>query len=447
MKSSAQYIVITLVVGFIALALFSDYSLEPDMLPMREIKESSAELYEQLQRQQKIVAALMREQNKLQSENGGKVTVRNIELAEKYLVDSNRDAPFAVDAQAPEDASGNDVLSLSADLAILRDLASIKFVKVFYATDRGWQFTDDNIKTYNSKRAEDMSYGACWVTIPPNHKIGNIESPSIFRFEFSENAERHITLAKIDTFNSFEEFIFTIDNLNKKRAFIFVHGYNVDFEEAAKRTAQMAADLQFSGVPIFYSWPSHGSLFPYVGDENNVEWSTPHIEKFLADVMVQLPEHQIYLIGHSMGTRGLTRALERLSLRNPAVMARINEIILAAPDIDADVFVEQIMPVFNEAKLPVTMYTSSGDRALLVSKFLHKHKRAGLATLATNSTQIDVIDAADMAEDFLGHSYFADEVPLLNDMHYLIEQKLRADKRFMLQKIESTDGFYWKLKH
>jgi esterase/lipase superfamily enzyme len=57
-----------------------------------------------------------------------------------------------------------------------------------------------------------------------------------------------------------------VNKSGKKSAFIFVHGYNVTFEDAARRTAQMSYDLSFDGAPVFYSWPSQGSLGDYLKD-------------------------------------------------------------------------------------------------------------------------------------------------------------------------------------
>ena len=50
-------------------------------------------------------------------------------------------------------------------------------------------------------------------------------------------------------------------------AFLFIHGYNVTFEGAARRTAQMAYDLGFNGAAVFYSWPSQGTPTAYTIDE------------------------------------------------------------------------------------------------------------------------------------------------------------------------------------
>lgn len=73
-----------------------------------------------------------------------------------------------------------------------------------------------------------------------------------------------------------------------KRAFIFVHGYNVTFEDAAKRTAQISYDLAFDGAPIFYSWPSQRLPTPLgYTDEQNSEWSQANLRSFLSDFFTQ----------------------------------------------------------------------------------------------------------------------------------------------------------------
>ena len=63
----------------------------------------------------------------------------------------------------------------------------------------------------------------------------------------------------------------SIKTSSKKNTFLFVHGYNTSFSEAAKRTAQISYDLMFEGKAVFYSWPSQSSMFKYPQDELNIE--------------------------------------------------------------------------------------------------------------------------------------------------------------------------------
>ena len=242
-------------------------------------------------------------------------------------------------------------------------------------------------------------------------------------------------------------FFTDLQSKKTKKAFVFVHGFNVSFEEAAKRTAQMSYDLSFEGTPIFYSWPSQGETSKYVHDGQNIEYSEPHIKQFIKDLLVKLPNHEIYLVAHSMGNRGLTKALVSLFKENQGYAKRIKEIILAAPDIDAEIFKRDIAPNLVEYGNSVTLYASSTDLALIASKKVNGYQRAGDAGNDIVIVDgIETIDATDMDTGFLGHSYFGSTRSVLGDIDLLIDHSLKADKRVGLKKEVSTKGQYWKFK-
>ena len=138
-------------------------------------------------------------------------------------------------------------------------------VRVLYATDRNRTPKLKPAKMFGDDRGI-LSYGHCDVSIPRDHRMGVLEKPSIWRLEFREDPAKHVVLletvvrTKDDYFQDLEDRIHASE---KNSAFLFVHGYNVTFEDAARRTAQMAYDLAFEGVPVFYSWPSQGSIPAY----------------------------------------------------------------------------------------------------------------------------------------------------------------------------------------
>lgn len=121
-----------------------------------------------------------------------------------------------------------------------------------------WQANPPEL-AYGNKRGEELQLGTCQVSIPRDHQVGEVESPSILRLEFREDPERHVVLLDVVS-QPAEEFYADlkacVGQSQQKDAFVFVHGFNVTFEDAARRTAQIAYDVKFEGVPIFYSWPS-----------------------------------------------------------------------------------------------------------------------------------------------------------------------------------------------
>ena len=121
--------------------------------------------------------------------------------------------------------------------------------------------------------------------------MGQLESPSILRLEFRKDPKRHIVLLSVipkDKNQYFAELGTRIRFSLSNNAFIFVHGYNVSFEDAAKRTAQISYDLGFDGAAIFYSWPSQATFKRYPVDETNIEWAQANLKIFLHEFVTTI---------------------------------------------------------------------------------------------------------------------------------------------------------------
>ncbi|MDN2710298.1 alpha/beta fold hydrolase [Janthinobacterium sp. SUN118] len=327
-------------------------------------------------------------------------------------------------------------------------------VKVYFATDRQRDVGKPAALRFSGERSTGggdapLSYGSCDISIPRDHRMGQLESPSLWRLELREDPAKHVVLLETevqDRDNFFAALRTQVRASAGKSAFVFVHGYNVTFEDAARRTGQMAYDLGFDGAPVFYSWPSRGELAAYTVDENNIEWSTPHIAAFLADFLAHSEAAHVYLVGHSMGNRGLARAVAELMGAQPQLAQKITDIILTAPDIDAAIFRHDIAPKLAGARNPVTLYASSQDLALAASKTVHGYARAGDSGAGMLiMAGVETIDASGVDTSFIKHSYFAEKRSALSDMFYLIRNNARADQRF-LDPVDTVAGRYWTFK-
>ena len=231
---------------------------------------------------------------------------------------------------------------------------------------------------------------------------------------------------------------------------MFIHGFSVTFEGAARRTAQMAYDLDFNGAPIFYSWPSQGKLSPlgYTTDMNNVSWTKDNIKNFLVDVSTKSGAKTIHLIAHSMGNECLTGAF--VSLVDEQLIADNNvfkDIVLTAPDIDADIFKRDIAPKLISIPSRITLYASSNDKALSLSKLINGYPRTGDSGEGLVILDgIETIDAANVDTNLLGHWYYAESRLVLSDIFYLFKYGKTADERFGLNPIDTQEVRYWEFK-
>lgn len=323
-------------------------------------------------------------------------------------------------------------------------------VEVFYATDRKPTGFKQPRRRYGSERGNgSLDYGVCEVSIPEDHKIGHLEGPSWRRFEFRADPKKHVVLLDVGVLPGdrfFDRLSGTLQKASRREILLFLHGFNVSFENAARRTAQIAYDLKFEGSPAFYSWPSKGqlSLTGYTHDETNVEWTIPHLREFLEGLAARSGAEAIHLIAHSMGNRALTRALEQLA----AVMAdpeapSFTEVVLTAPDIDADVF-RQVAAAFRRAARRVTLYASEKDRALQASHKFHGYPRAGDAgENVVVVPGVDTIDASAVDTNLVGHFYYGDNRSVLSDIFHLLQDGKPPEDRFGLHPRQSPAGRYW----
>ena len=322
-------------------------------------------------------------------------------------------------------------------------------MKVYFATDRELSGDRHPARLFGNARGQ-LRYGSCEVSIPRDHRMGELESPSLLRMEFREDPDQHVVLLSADIVER-EHYMAELKQAiaagGTSSALLFIHGYRTTFEDAARRTGQLAYDLGFHGAPIFYSWPSQGKLSGYILDEANVEWTQADLAAFLADFLQQSEAEQVYLLAHSMGNRALAKATASVIAAQPALASRIREVILAAPDIDADVFRQQLVPAMAAVANPLTLYASSDDAALRASKAIHGYVRAGESGPGMVVAKgVETIDASGVDTGFMRHAYFAEQRSALSDMYYLMQNHTRAAGRFGLQAVDGATGRYWTFR-
>lgn len=172
------------------------------------------------------------------------------------------------------------------------------------------------------------------------------------------------------------------------------------------------------------------------------------MKNFLRDYLTRTEADDAYLVAHSMGNRGLTKALIELMNENPELKDKITEVILAAPDIDADVFRRDIAPqMVQKIAKPITLYVSSDDLALIASRKVHGIKRAGDAGKGVVIVKgVETIDASGVDTSFLSHSYFATTSTIIADILDLMKSGKRAPDRETLERVSRENVIYWKVK-
>ncbi|WP_342239064.1 alpha/beta hydrolase [Inquilinus sp. OTU3971] len=198
-------------------------------------------------------------------------------------------------------------------------------------------------------------------------------------------------------------------------AAIFVHGYNYSYQEALYRAAQMAADAQPLGTPAVFSWPSAASVAGYVADRDAVLYSRTELARLVQTLSASPRVKRVVLFGHSLGGFLTMEAVRQLKMEGRADTLAKLQVVLAAPDIDIDVFRSQLLDI-GPMKTPITLLVSKGDKALALSNLLGGERgRVGSIDIddpvvqeAARAERLRVIDISSLkSADGLGHDRYA----------------------------------------
>jgi len=303
-------------------------------------------------------------------------------------------------------------------------------VRVFYGTNRALAGDGTLAPYYGKADGGGLQFGYLTVTIPQSHKLAEFESPqqwSDFSFGLTatDDKRKYILLDKVtplDRSAFLKALGKQVNDSASKDAFIFIHGYNTSFEDAARRTAQLAYDMDFDGTPILYSWPSQGSLSAYTADEGVIDVSVIRMADFLDAIVDQFGAEHIHLIAHSMGNRVLIGALRQYLLARASADPQhvFGQIVFTAPDVDRDYFIAATGSLARIAQR-LTLYASNSDYALRMSQIIHSAPRAGFAgSTIIRLPGVDTIDMSGVPADLLGHSYYAANGGAVYDLLHLL---------------------------
>ncbi|WP_421414233.1 alpha/beta hydrolase [Agrobacterium tumefaciens] len=197
---------------------------------------------------------------------------------------------------------------------------------------------------------------------------------------------------------------------------VFIHGFNNHFEDAVFRFAQIVHDSKTRSVPVLATWPSRGSLLAYGYDRESTNFTRNAVEHLLQYLARDPDIKEVSILAHSMGNWLALESLRQMAIRNDGLPKKFKNVMLAAPDVDVDVFGSQIADM-GEQRPHFTLFVSRDDRALAVSRRVWGNvSRLGAIDpeqspyreeLAANA--ITVIDLTKVkAGDSLHHSKFAE---------------------------------------
>ncbi|WP_081964110.1 alpha/beta hydrolase [Hoeflea sp. BAL378] len=269
---------------------------------------------------------------------------------------------------------------------------------------------------YSGERGDAVDFNELVVSIPPeaSRKVGEVQWPRKLPADPSRefatlSASRFTTVDQVDAW-------YERNQSPTGRLLIFVHGFNTRYESAVYRFAQIAHDSGTDATPVMFTWPSRGSVFDYGYDKESTNYSRSALEALLKGATESPEIREVTILAHSMGTWLTMESLRQMAIRHDGVPSKISNVILASPDLDVDVFRQQLADM-GPKRPNFTVFVSKDDRALTLSRRISGNvDRLGQVDI-TNPLYRDEFEAGGITVldlsalqvgDRLNHSKFAD---------------------------------------
>jgi len=220
---------------------------------------------------------------------------------------------------------------------------------------------------FSGERGSDIELREIVVSIPPDgkRKVGQVQWPS----KLPADPEKDFATVSVESLDAARAGRVWLDrNLPKsRRVLVFVHGFNNRYEDAVYRFAQIVHDSKTDAAPVIFTWPSRASIFDYSYDKESTNYSRDALEELLRAVVAKPEVGEVTVMAHSMGTWLAVETLRQMAIRDGRVPKKIQQVILASPDLDVDVFGQQLRAI-GEPRPHFTLFVSRDDRALTLSR-------------------------------------------------------------------------------
>ncbi|HAU76022.1 MAG TPA: hypothetical protein DCW88_10975 [Agrobacterium sp.] len=321
--------------------------------------------------------------------------------------------------------------------SVLTPVAAVegaKHVTIFVASTRA---PDPSAPTFlTNGMTATTTYVRYVVSIPPAHRPTEIEWPTEV-----PDPTRHFAIVsseRLDERRFFAEVGATAargEALDRDVA-IFVHGFNNNFPESLFRTAQLTADVHVAQSAVLFSWPSKAAVTGYLADKDAVTFSRDALAQLVERVASDRHVRGMKLYAHSMGAWLTMESVRQIRIaKGERTLGKLIDLTLAAPDIDAEVFLQQLR-IVGRLRSPITVLVSKKDQALSISRFIAGGQfRAGAANIddpqvvvEARNSNLRVIDVTNLTTQAGGgHDGFAAFASIYGRLPQSLDGRVASD--------------------
>jgi esterase/lipase superfamily enzyme len=264
--------------------------------------------------------------------------------------------------------------------------------RFFFATNRAQA---DNVgppeARFGSTREAGLRLGSFDIRISPTLGLGRWLDASSW---FLDEEIKIISVRDLDQADFSRQVREMVAASPQHALLLLVHGYRTDFDYALRGTAFLASVLDINAPVMVFDWPGNqgDSLSGYRRAQRTATESGVELAETLRLIARHIRPERLWLVANSMGGQVVVDALGQLYRERDIAGQgpRIDDLVLTAPDVDYGLFNEKLKAELATLVHKTTVYVSSNDRALLISRVVNRGRRLGQSTLSKGDA--DLVD-------------------------------------------------------
>lgn len=314
--------------------------------------------------------------------------------------------------------------------------------RFYFATNRKQQSESAAIKErFGNQRQERMTFGFFDTRIEPSLGIGMLVDPSDWLLN-EEIEIRDIQLRKEPEVR--EMLKDRVQATPHRSLLILLHGFREGFASALQKTAFFGHVLDINSPILVFDWPGDqgSTLSGYRRAQQVARNSGAELAETITFAVNEVQPERIWIVANSMGGEVVVKAFKVLFQSGALKGAEdvIEEVVLTAPDVDRQELNERFKQEISALSQNMTVYVSSNDQALLMSRIVNQARRGGESTLdISNPDQFETARAFyDFTDDEDAEITLVDVTPV---------NRTRNFHNFSLETPEFFDDLFLRLSN
>ncbi|MBW2421549.1 MAG: alpha/beta hydrolase [Deltaproteobacteria bacterium] len=255
--------------------------------------------------------------------------------------------------------------------------------RFFYATNRRMEQEDGAVDgRFGNERGDELKFGRFDTDIEPSLGIGMLVNPT----DWFQNEEiRLLDVRGLEQADFIDELREQVQASPHNSLLVNVNGFRERFPSALRKTAFLAHVLDINSPLLVFDWPGDQGSSPlgYQRAQRVARASGEELAQTLELIIREVQPERLWLLANSMGGEVVVHAFTLLrreaDLADP--QAEFEHVVLTAPDVGHEEFGRQFKDEISALTKSLTVYVSSNDRALLMSRILNRRRRLGESTV------------------------------------------------------------------